>query len=119
MLRSLKSKRLSKRVNEKRLKEACSTAVTGFQTTLSISKNAIGLAGVPGLQAGVTSLLVVIDVIKVCHMSLRLYLKFFYVPRSGNFTKRGDCRETRKPDRETECPSQQRQDRKNISSGDH
>ena len=64
MFHSLKSKRLSKHLNEKRLKEACSTVVSGLQTTLSIAKDVTGLVGVPGLQAGISGLLVAIDVIK-------------------------------------------------------
>jgi hypothetical protein len=75
MLHSVKSKLLSKRLTgDKRLKQACSTAVCGLQRTLSIAKNITGLAGVPGLLAGISTLLVVIDIIKARHISLRLSL---------------------------------------------
>jgi hypothetical protein len=74
MLHSVKSKLLSKNLTkdrEKRFKQACSIAVNGLQTTLSIAKDVAGVAGVPGLQAGVSSLLVVIDTVKVHRLSLR------------------------------------------------
>jgi hypothetical protein len=55
----------TKYVNKDHLKQACSTAASGLHTTLQIAKEAAGHAGVPGLQAGITSLLFVLDVIKV------------------------------------------------------
>jgi hypothetical protein len=87
------------------LKKACSIAVSGLQTTLSIAKDVAGVAGVPGLQAGISSLLVVIDTIKVHPISLRWCLLIMFDVQ-GNESKRGGCRETRKPDRGIECPSQ-------------
>jgi hypothetical protein len=68
MLHSLKSKWRLTKEREKRLQQAWSTAVSGLQTTLSIAKDVTGVAGVPGLQAGISSLLVVIDIIKVPHI---------------------------------------------------
>jgi hypothetical protein len=65
MLHFVKSKFQTSPQDKERLKRACSTAVTGLQTTLRILKEAVGDAGVPGLQAGVGGLLFVLDVIKV------------------------------------------------------
>jgi hypothetical protein len=87
MLHSVKSKLLSKHLTkdqEERLKKACSIAVSGLQTTLSIAKDIAGVAGVPGLQTGVSSLLVVIDAIKVSLISLSLSLLLtFRDPENG------------------------------------
>jgi hypothetical protein len=117
MFHSIPSKLVSTLPKEKRLKQACSIAVSGLQTTLSIAKDVTGLAGVPGLQAGISSLLVVIDAIKACHISLCwCLLVTFNGPENG--TKRGGYRETGKPDRGIECLSEQREDWENISSGD-
>jgi len=41
-----------------------STAVAGLQTVLGLAKEVAGPTGVPGLQAGIGSLLLVLDVIK-------------------------------------------------------
>ncbi|TDL16640.1 hypothetical protein BD410DRAFT_615445 [Rickenella mellea] len=65
-VRSVKSKIASKlpTSSNEQLKTACSTAVKALQTTLSIAKDAAGSSGVPGLQAGISGLLFVMDVVK-------------------------------------------------------
>jgi hypothetical protein len=111
MFHSVKSKLLSSRLTkdkEKRLKQGCSAAVRGLQTTLSIAKDVTDLPDVHGLQAGISNLLVAIDAIKVHYISLRLYsLVTFDCPE--NSPKPGGCRQTRKQDRGIECLSQQRE----------
>jgi hypothetical protein len=110
-----KSKLLSKQLNDTRSKEACSTAVSGLQNTLSIAKDGKGLAGVPGLQICISSLLVVIDVIKARHIYLCWFvLSMFDDPE--NDRKRRGCRETCRPNRGIQHLPQQREDRKYISS---
>ncbi|TDL15087.1 WD40 repeat-like protein [Rickenella mellea] len=49
--------------NEK-LKSACSAVVEGLKITLAIAKDVSGSLGVPGLQAGISGLLFVMDVVK-------------------------------------------------------
>jgi hypothetical protein len=116
MFHSVKSKVLPNRPNEKRLKEACSTAVSALQTTLSIAKDVTSMAGVPGLQVCISSLLAVIDVIKARHISLRWsVLVTFDDPE--NDSKRGGYRETCESDRGIEHLSSHREDWKNIPSG--
>jgi hypothetical protein len=61
----LKSKLLISPQDKERLHGACSIALGGLQATLQIIKEVAGVTGVPGLQAGLSGLLVVIDVIKV------------------------------------------------------
>ncbi|TDL14002.1 hypothetical protein BD410DRAFT_903164 [Rickenella mellea] len=63
---SVKSKFASKlpTSSNEQIKSACSTAVTALQTTLRIAKDAAGSVGVPGLQAGISGLLFVMDVVK-------------------------------------------------------
>jgi hypothetical protein len=67
MFSSTKSKLISKlpTSSKEQLKRACSTAVSSLQLTLQIVKEAAGDAGVPGLQAGIGGLLLVIEVAKV------------------------------------------------------
>lgn len=67
MLQSAKSKLKSKvpATSKEELKRACSSAASGLQTTLQIVKEAVGDAGVPGLQAGIGGLLFVLGVVKV------------------------------------------------------
>ena len=50
---------------KERLGRASSTAVDGLKFILDLFKAPAGVVGVPGLQAGVEGLLIVIDVIKV------------------------------------------------------
>ena len=89
MLHSVKSKLCLTKGKEKRLKQACSAAVSGLQTTLSIAKDVAGVAGVPGLQAGISSLLVAIDTVKVLRVSLRLcFLIMFDDPENVSKTRR-------------------------------
>lgn len=75
---SIKSKlisRISTGSNSKKRKQLVDSCVTGLQTTLQIIKDASGIAGVPGLQAGLAGLLFVIDVIKVNrYCTLRCFL---------------------------------------------
>jgi hypothetical protein len=73
--RSLLISRISTGSNSKKRKQLVDSCVTGLQTTLQIIKDASGIAGVPGLQAGLAGLLFVIDVIKVnCYCTLRCFL---------------------------------------------
>jgi hypothetical protein len=65
----------------------------GRYWTLSIAKDVTALAGVPGLQACINSLLVAIDAIKVCYISLRLCV-IVTLDDPENDSKRGGCRET-------------------------
>jgi hypothetical protein len=108
MLHSVKSKLLSRRLTkdqEKRVKKACSIAVSGLQTTLSIAKDVASVGGLPGLQAGISSLLVVMDTIKVHRISLRWCLLIMF-NGPENESKCGGCRETRNPNRGIEYFSQ-------------
>ncbi|TDL19688.1 hypothetical protein BD410DRAFT_773626 [Rickenella mellea] len=50
--------------SNKQVKHACTTLVNGLQTTLTVAKEVAGNVGVPGLQAGISALLVIIDVAK-------------------------------------------------------
>jgi hypothetical protein len=61
----LKSKLPTSTEDKQRLNRACATVVSGLQLTLNIVREATGNIGVPGLQAGISSLLFVVDVIKV------------------------------------------------------
>jgi hypothetical protein len=54
----------SSEVKERR-KRTWSTVITGLQTTLRIVTEPLANAGVPGLQTGLSSLLLVLDMIKV------------------------------------------------------
>jgi hypothetical protein len=69
MLHSVKSKIVSKALTDTKDKErrklAWSSVVTGLQTTLRIVKETTAGTSVPGLQTGLSSLLLVLDVIKV------------------------------------------------------
>jgi hypothetical protein len=68
-MKSVKSKFKSKFLitpqDKERLKDAVSTAVSGLQTILGLAKEVAGPTGVPGLQAGIGGLLLVLDIIKV------------------------------------------------------
>jgi hypothetical protein len=55
----------SKYANKDQLKQACSAAVSGLHMMLQLTREAAGYTGVPGLQAGITVLLSVLDMIKV------------------------------------------------------
>jgi hypothetical protein len=78
--KSVKAKLISKlptNVEDKdRLKRACSTAVSGLETTLTIVKQVAGNVGPPGFQAGISALLFVLDVVKVnpYHAALRVLM---------------------------------------------
>ena len=62
------------RNSEKRpLNSAIEIAISGLQTILRIVKEAAGNSGVPGLQAGIGSILFVIDVVKVNQMQYQLF----------------------------------------------
>jgi hypothetical protein len=69
MLHSLKSKlkpKLSTSPGDKeRVKRACAAGISGLQTTLRIANEVAGNAAVPGLQTGISSLIYILDVIKV------------------------------------------------------
>ena len=65
----LKSKLLTSPQDKERLKRACSAAVGALQATLQIVNEVAGVTGVPGLQAGISGLLAVLDVIKVSSCS--------------------------------------------------
>jgi hypothetical protein len=69
MLHSVKSKIASKALTDTKDKErrklAWSSIIIGLQTTLRIVKETTASAGVPGLQTGFSSLILVLDVIKV------------------------------------------------------
>jgi hypothetical protein len=116
MLHAVKSKLLLTKDKEKKLKKACSIAANGLQTTLSIAQDVAGVAGVPGLHTGISSLLVVIDAIKVHRISLRWWLLITF-DDPENVSKRGGRRETRKPDRWVEYLARQREDWTNTSPG--
>jgi hypothetical protein len=69
MLHSVKSKLVSKALSgtkdSKERKNAWFTVITGLQTTLRIVNETAANAGVPGLQTGISSLILVLDAIKV------------------------------------------------------
>src|ERR1700677_4242290 len=50
---------------KKRPNQAYITAVSGLETVLTIVKDVAGSAGPPGLKAGISGLLFVLDVLKV------------------------------------------------------
>ncbi|TDL19736.1 hypothetical protein BD410DRAFT_403326 [Rickenella mellea] len=50
--------------SDKRSKHSYSNLVNGLQTTLRVAKNVAGNLGVPGLQAGISAILVIVDVAK-------------------------------------------------------
>jgi hypothetical protein len=63
----LKSELTTSPKDTQRVKRACSTAASCLQAILQIAKDLAGSAGVPGLQAGIGGLLVVLDVVRVCY----------------------------------------------------
>jgi hypothetical protein len=78
MLHSVKSKLVSKALSgtkgSKERKNAWSAVIIGLQTTLRIVNETTASAGVPGLQSGIGSLILVLDVIKVRRNQLYLFV---------------------------------------------
>jgi hypothetical protein len=88
MLQSVTSKIGQKHRNDKaRLKSAFITAINGLQVILQLMKGLPTSVGPPGLHAGITGLLFVLDAIKVRHeiMSQSVSLINDYI---ANFSKR-------------------------------
>ena len=69
---SMKTKRSQNTDEDKqRLQTATETARSGLQTILGIAKEVAGISGIPGLQAGIGSVLLLLDVVKViCNTSV-------------------------------------------------
>jgi hypothetical protein len=67
MISKLKTKLQTSAEDKQRLKRSFSTATSSLQAILQIAKEAAGSAGIPGLHAGISGLLVLLDVIGVCY----------------------------------------------------
>jgi hypothetical protein len=67
----LQSKLTVNTKDKKRLSRTCSTAISGLEAILDILNKVAGNAGPPGLQAGITGVLFILDVVKV-HSKLTL-----------------------------------------------
>jgi hypothetical protein len=61
----LKAKVSTNTEEKQRLKPAFATAKSSLQVILQIAKEAAGSAGVPGLQAGIAGILILLDVMNV------------------------------------------------------
>jgi hypothetical protein len=67
---NFQSKFLTSPQDKERLKNAVSTAVSALETILGIAKEVAGATGVPGLQAGIGSLVVVLKITRVTPLIL-------------------------------------------------
>jgi hypothetical protein len=69
MLRSIESTKslagAKRKAGKERRKRAWDTVIAGLQTTLRVVNESTADAGVPGRQTGLSSLILVLDIIKV------------------------------------------------------